>query len=211
MAAKKPAKAKARPKAKAKPRAMAGAKSTTRSRPKPKPKPKPKPEPAEELQTVNGLSEVLSVQRTTLARALHGETPDAINGRRRLWSLARVRSILETRSKAFANDGKEKTASAKKYELECRKIAAQCAQVEQRNLREAGALTRTAEFIEFFQAFVGDVDLMLARKLEMEYPKTVAGLEIAAIRVKGKHLRDEIRAQMRKALKKWKPQTKKGN
>lgn len=187
-------------------KARAKARAKTRAKPKKKPaaKAKAKLKPAEELQTVNGLSESLDVHRATMTRALHGETPDAINGRLRLWSLSRVRGILEARSKALAKDDKTKTASAKKYELECRKIAAQCAQVELRNEREAGELTRTAEFVEFFQGFLGAVDSILARKLEMEYPKIVAGLEIAAIRVKGKHLRDELRALMRKALSKWK-------
>jgi len=158
--------------------------------------------PAEELHTVNGLAELLNVARPTLTRVLHGETPDAIKGRARLWSLPRVRKILETRTKATLSDPTAKTASAKKYELECRKIAAQCAQVEQRNQREAGELTRTADFVEFFQTFLGEIDHILTRKLEVEYPKTVAGLEISAIRVKGKHLRDDLRAQMRKALRK---------
>lgn len=206
--AKPKAKPKRKPAAKRKPRTVdARARAIAATKPKAQKKPTAA-KPAEELQTVNGLSEVLSVARPTLTRALHGETPDAVNGRLRLWSLSRVREILENRTKATLTDAPAKSASAKKYELECRKIAAQCAQVEQRNQREAGELTRTAEFVEFLQSFLGSVDQLLSRKLEMEYPKTVAGLEIAAIRVKGKHLRDEIRAQIRKALLKYKPKPK---
>lgn len=216
MTAKKKAKAtpKRKPAAKARSvdaRARAIAAAKPKSRPRKKATPEPSAPPVGELQTVNGLAEVLNVARPTLTRALHGETPDAVNNRRRLWSLSRVRKILETRTKAKLTDAPAKSASAKKYELECRKIAAQCAQVEQRNQREAGELTRTSEFVEFFQKFLGAVDQILTRKLEMEYPKTVAGLEIAAIRVKGKHLRDDIRAQMRKALRKIETTNKKGN
>lgn len=136
----------------------------------------------------------LEVNRHTLLKYLRGEEPDAREGQAKLWSLARVRKILQERSQALQKPGVSDTQS--KAQAEMRRINLQAEKLEIDIKERMRELTPTAEFSESLNTFLGKINQMLERKLEMEFPKLCAGLPLLEIRKRGKQLNDEIRAEM---------------
>jgi transposase-like protein len=155
------------------------------------------PKKPDDLFSTFSLAHELEVNRHTLRKWLHGEEPDAMEGTTKFWSLARVRGILKERSKAL--DGAE-TATQSKTQLECKRINLQAEKLEIEIKRQRKELTDTREFSGFLNEFIGKLDQMLQRKLEMEFPKLCAGLPLKDIRERGKQLRDAIRAEMDQVL-----------
>lgn len=136
---------------------------------------------------------VLDVDRQTLKRAKEAGCPAFVGSR-----------VQEKEFLRWISDNPDKLAAPEGATLDDQKTAEQIRKLRIENDRTEAKLILKATIEQRLHEIHSAQLKILRQRLENEYPTAVAGMDPAQARVYGKRLVDEICAQMRGFVEKWK-------